>query len=416
MNNKIIFILIIGIILRIALAAFTFHPDIQHFDMAGWVIERTSFFNFYDYLSTLSGNDAISKVYQVNVFNYPPIVYLFLGSLSSFFAGFVDDSVRTAFLLNPKSIFGEFTTNMHLLTLKLPYLFFDLVSLFFFVKLFDSRDRKKLAFYFWLFNPINLYATYMIGQFDIIPTCFVIIVLWLVNRESEPDYKKLLLSSFILGIGALFKIYPFFLLIPLAALTNSWSLRVKIMLVGIIPYLLVIAPFMHSHWFKSTALVANQTTKSLYSQLPVSGGESILFFLTVLLFVYLVFLGQKVSANEFWKRCMITLSIFFIFTHYHPQWLLWLTPFLIYSLIRSKFKTTLPILIMFGSYVASLFFFDTGLTSSLFSPIFPDLFLGDSIWDFLNISVDYNYYRSVLHSIFVGALGYLIYYYYKYGD
>lgn len=112
---------------------------------------------------------------------------------------------------------------------------------------------------------------------------------------------------------------------------------------------------------------------------------------------------------EIWKFYLIPLLAFFVFTHYHPQWLIWITPLLILDLVKSKFKNIVPHALILLSWFTSLFFFDPSLAVGIFAPIVPILQNAQSIWTLLHINVDYNLSRSLIQTIFVGASLYLIY-------
>lgn len=404
-------ILIAGVIIRLILASISFHSDLRAFDFAGHIVNQGKVFDLYDYLPNLPPDDPIRNMYPVYLFNYPPVVYFFFAGANTLSNIFTDSSFSNLFFSDVIKIMGDWQLKVHLMLFKLPYLIFDLPIAYFLMKLFSSKREKLLAFAMWIFNPVNIYATYLIGQFDIIPTFFVVSSLvWLFSRGNS--LKNLLWAALLLGIGATFKIYPLFLLVPLSSLVFSWKRRILIIIVGLLPYLLTILPFLPSEGFRSTALVANQSLKSLYPQIPVSGGESILLFLLFLLFFYLIFLHIKGNMDSLWQRFFLPLLLFFIFTHYHPQWFLWLTPFLILSLLKSNFKDILPVGISLVSFFGLLFFFDPSLTLGLFSPLSPGPYHTQSIWQLMDINADYNFARSILQTLFAGAASYFIYRYF----
>lgn len=360
-------VLIAGIILRIILSLTTYHSDMQVFDLAGKLVASGNILNFYDFSSDSA------------VFNYPPAVYLYHGLFRFLFGGI-----------------------SHPLLLKLPYFIFDLLIG---ILLFKLSERKVWALAFWMFNPVSLYATYMMGQFDIIPTFFIILSVYLAVKN------KLQLSALALGGGIAFKLFPVFLVIPLIILGKNYQERIKLLIISLVPYVLSIIPYLSSHNFRTTALFANQSSKSLYANIPVSGGESILLFPVFLLLFYLLIWSkrQDFSKIDIWKLYSIPLLLFFIFTHYHPQWLIWLTPLLIFDLVMSEFKNLIPIIVIVISWFASLFFFDPSLTLGIFAPIAPALRDLPSIWILLNINVDYNIMRSLIQTVFASASLYLIY-------
>lgn len=409
--NKYWGIFILAILLRLILAAISFHPDIQAFALGGWVIQKGFILSLYDYLRTCDPNSLAAMHYPANFFIYPPSIYLFQGFFYVIFSPLIPSGVRENFLFNIQSLFGNPGLWLHLLTLKLPYLIFDILGLYFFVNLFEEKNKTSGAI-FWLFNPVLIYATYLQGQFDLIPMVFTVWSLFVLRFNKkifgvQPENA----SAIILGLGAAFKIYPLFLLLPLASLKRDWFSRIKIMALGLLTYFLTIIPYIGSRGFRSSALVASLTSKSLYAQIPISGGEAIMLFLFSTLFVYIIFLKNTATREDVWQRFFIVLLLFFSFTHYHPQWFLWLTPFLIIDLIKSNYKNLILILMTLFSFTALLFFFDQSLTFGFFAPMIKNLYNGPSLWQILHINPDLNTSRSVLQTIFVAAAFYYIYRY-----
>lgn len=377
--KKLWVILTIAILLRIVLSLTTFHSDMEVFNLAGKLVASGNILNLYDFTSDSA------------VFNYPPAVYLFHGVFKFIF-----------------NIFGlsQITQfNFPLLLLKIPYLIFDLLIGFILLKLFGSTKKGILAFILWMFNPINLYATYMMGQFDIIPTFFIVLSAYFVLKN------KLNWAAFSLGFGIAFKLFPIFLAVPLIIYGKDIREKLKLFFLSLAPYLLLVFPYLPSHSFRATALFANQSSKSFYANIPVSGGESIILFPVFLLFFYLIILSIKVKMDV-WKLYAIPLLSFFIFTHFHPQWLIWITPFLIMDLVMFEFKNLIASIIIFLTWFLSLFFFDPSLTVGIFAPVAPLLHNLPSIWVLLKINIDYNLARSFIQTAFAASALLLIYQYF----
>jgi hypothetical protein len=103
--------------------------------------------------------------------------------------------------------------------------------------------------------------------------------------------------------------------------------------------------------------------------------------------------------------------LFFVFTHYHPQWFLWITPFLLIDLVKNP-KHWLPLVLSLVSFVGLVSFFDPGLSVWLFSPIWPKLYGLPGVWQLLGLAPDINQMRSILQSLFVGVALYYIYIYF----
>lgn len=404
MRKAFVLILIIGVLIRLVLAAVTFHSDIQPFYFAGEVIAKGNVLNFYDYLKGLPANSPILKIYPTYLFNYPPLVYFFLGPISYLISLPFSRDLLHNFIFDLPSLLGNIQLNFLLLAFKLPYIFFDIAVGLLLFRFFKEPKNKLLAFTLWMFNPINLYATYMMGQFDIIPTFLTVVALYLAVKKN-----KIFVAAFLLGLGASFKVFPFLFLIPLALMKEKWWERVKIVGIGVLTYFVTILPFLNSLGFRSTALVAGQTTKSLYAALPISGGESIILFPLFIFFFYIVFYYSKGSLDGLWKKFFILLLIFFVFTHYHPQWLIWLTPFLIIDLVKSKLRHWPLVVLVFVSWLGLVSFFDSGLSVWLFSPIAPVLYGAPGIWESLGVVVDLNMARSILQTVFASTAFYYIY-------
>ncbi|MDD2822941.1 MAG: hypothetical protein PHQ59_02555 [Candidatus Daviesbacteria bacterium] len=414
--NKYILILVLGITLRLVLSLSSYHSDVAALTFAGQVITQGHILDFYDYLPNLPQSAEILKVFPTSLFNYPPLVYLLISVPATAFLFLINSTFEQTFIFNIAQAFGDLNLFAQLILFKLPYLVYDLIIALLIMKILQTPKERLLGFALWMFNPVSLYATYMIGQFDIVPTFFVVISLFLVSSKIPITNKRLLFAALMLGFGAAVKIFPLFFLVPVASLTNSWKTRIQIFIVGFSPYILSLLPFIFSKGFRSSALVANQTLKSLYPQIPVSGGESILLFVTLLIFIYIVMLKKKGLENIVWQRYLIAILPFYIFTHFHPQWFIWVTPILIIELVRNRFQNLFVVLIMLFSFIGSLFFYDPGLNINLFAPIIPSLYNGPSIWQILNINIDYNFWRSILQSLFVGAALYYLYLYFPRKD
>lgn len=355
---------VMAVTLRIVLALFSFHPDLDHFITAVGVLSQGHILDFYDHSST------------EQIFNYPPAIYLLDGLYGM--------------------VLGPLLASNGWL-LKLGYLPFDLALGFSLMHFFSGQKEKLLALGLWLFNPINLHATYLMGQFDVIPTMFVVLALVLLVQGRQ------IWGGLSLGMGVAFKIFPIFLLIPFLLQIQGWTKRLIVTVAVLVPYLIGNSAYLSSEGFRSSAIVASQSLKSFYATIPVSGGQAILLFPALLIFGFAWFYYQKTDNANIWRRFLVVLGLFFILTHTHPQWLVWLTPFLILDLVSSNFKNlglTFGIVI---SWTLLLFFFDPSLSLGLFVP-------GSvSLWEQLGVAPDYTFWRSMLHSLFAGLMAYLIF-------
>jgi hypothetical protein len=159
--------------------------------------------------------------------------------------------------------------------------------------------------------------------------------------------------------------------------------------------------------------MAGLTQKTLFAKIPVSGGENLLLFPLVLLVLYLYFWYFERSVERLWQRWFIVLLCFFIFTHFHPQWLSWLAPFLVLEVVKFRFKTVLPQIFLGLSFVGMVFLFDPSLTVKIFAPLYPILFYLPGTWQELGVRIDEVYIRSILQSVFAASCVFYIYLYFS---
>lgn len=405
-------ILTLGVILRIILSAFTFHPDVRLLDLGGHIVASGNIINMYDYLGSLPPDAYWLKGFPKDALIYPPGIFLFHGLFALIFNPFISFDFVNNFLVDYSTVLGSIELNLHLLFLKIPYMLVDLPAAFFLSRLFTNYRQRLLAFTLWIFNPLTLYGAYMMGQFDILPTFFVILALYVLTLGKTKILSNVAWAAILLGIGATFKIYPLYFLIPLAALQASWGERIKTVVLGALPYILIILPFLPSRGYRSYALFAGQIFKSFYAQIPISGGESIILFPALVIFFYLLFIVIKPVRENLWQAFFIIILLFLMLTHYHPQWFLWVTPFLIIDMVKNNFKNLLPMFLAFGSFFGLLFFFEQSLTLGLFSPIWHNLYNGQSLFEILKLHPDYNFSRSILQTILAGSGLYFIYQYF----
>jgi len=409
MKKTISIILGIGIIIRLFLSYTTYHSDVVPFDFAGKVIASGNITNFYDYLWELPEDHPYLKVYPRYLFNYPPLPYFFLGGFSLLTTWMVDQTVHDNFVLDFSSTLGNSQLNLLLLLLKLPYFIFDIAIAYLLMTFFKDQKQKILAFALWIFNPVTLYSTYTVGQFDVIPTFLTVLALYFATREKR---QNLVLSAVMLGIGAGFKIFPLLFMVPLVFVEKNFWQKIKLLSISALTYAISAYPFIFSEGFRRTAALASQTTKSFYANIPISGGESVILFLAAVVFLYILFFYTETKTEDLWKRFFVMILTFFIFTHFHPQWFLWTMPFFTLDLVITKFKHLPIFIVLLLVYVGMISFFDSGLSIGLFAAINPSLYNLPDFWKMIGLNLDVNSMRSLLHTVFVGISVYYIHYYF----
>lgn len=391
--KKIILLIFIGLVVRLVLMPITLHPDLWAISFSEYFFAFKGVTNIYDYLASLPSNFPLVQNYGRNFFTYPPLAYFTFGIFGIILRPFFSQDFFKNLAVFLPNILNDNRIYFHLFLTKLPYLFFDFGLLILLTKLFKEEKDKILVAVLWLFNPLSLYTSFMVGQFDIIPVFFTVLSLFLVKKN------KWGWAAFSLGIGGAYKMFPLFFL-PFLAISGGKTFfeKMKIFFIGLIPYVFTIAPFLGSINFRQTVLLSNQSQKMLFAKIPVSGAE----YLSVFVVIYFFLLAFSLTKNlDLWKWFLMVMMLFFGITHYHPQWFLWLTPFLIVFWVKDKRFISLPLMFIL-SWFLILLFFESSLSIGLFLPIFPQLATTIPFIDIFSKFFDPFVFKSLVRSIFAG--------------
>ncbi|HUV71501.1 MAG TPA: glycosyltransferase family 87 protein [Clostridia bacterium] len=394
-SPKLFFLFLLALLLRLALMLTTLHPDLWAISFAEHLFAYKGVINIYDYLGELPQTAILVKNYGQNFFTYPPLAYFTLGIFGWLLKPLFNADFFTNLAVNLPTILENRYLAGHLFLTKLPYLFFDMGILVLLRKLFDEPRKKFLATILWLFNPLLFYTAYMIGQFDIIPVFLTLLAVFLV-RKKRPFW-----AAFLLGIGGAYKMFPL-LFLPFLAVVQGKNLKrtLFLLLTGFLPYFFSILPFLNSVNFRQTVLLSNQSQKMLFARIPVSGAE----YLSLFVVLYLFLLGLAVmKKGEIWRWFLAVLLIFFALTHYHPQWFLWISPFLIIFWAEHRRLAIFPISLFLGWLLLTLFF-EPSLSVALFAPVIPSLTLVQPLSVLIGRFYDVFQLKSLIRSVFAAIV------------
>src|SRR3989344_475359 len=307
--------IILGLVIRLALIPAYVHPDLKGFNFGAYLIsQQGQLLTFYDYLSSLPAGHQLVRQYHPDLFIYPPLAYLTPALFMKLLSPFYPWPVFNQFIFDAGNVASS--SHMILLTylLKIPYLLADFLSLWLIIKLADAKSRQWAGL-LWIFNPVTLYSTYLIGQFDIYLVAAVLLALYF-SSDSRPR-----LAAITLGLAAAFKPFPLFFL---PFLPGS---KVKNVALGLAAYLLVLLAYLPSPGFRSFALLASQSEKIQFAKVMVSASQYLPLF-----FVGLIFLvwkhRQNPTAFPIYGWLAAVCLLFYSLSHWHPQWFIWATPFL----------------------------------------------------------------------------------------
>lgn len=387
--------LIVAIVLRLTVSGISYHPDFSGQLLTGYFFGYKNIVNVYDYLVSLPATHPLVKNFGVgDIFIYPPLTYFTLGTLLKITTPLVSEKFFLD-IMNGLSIYQS-GLSWNLIVLKFPYLVIDIAMAFVLASLFENEKRKKWAFLLWLFNPITFYATFSMGVFDVIPALFTVLSLFFAKKN------KLYLAAAMISLGAAYKQYPLFLL-PFVVLSAKgfWE-RVKVALWGIIPYFLTIVPFLSSSAFKAMVF-GPKSQKEFYMEWMVSGAEGIYpYLLGTFLLIWHAF-QSKIVANNLWKYYLGSFLVLFSVTHYHPQWFLWVSPFIVIELVSNSWRNLWQNLTLLGCYTFIVLTFDNSLSVGLFAVINQNLNQFQGIDKLISAKFDLFFLKSVVRTLFAAT-------------
>lgn len=348
--KKITWIIILAVVLRLVLAVTTYHSDLGAFAQAGRAIAgEGKWFSFYDTMLTPKID---------TVFNYQPLAYLIPSIFYLPFRGLI---LETGNLIkNHDWITSNSSTfNPLLLLYKYPMILADLAFLWLLPKFFVGKKEKNLAILLWAFNPLAIFVSSMMGQVDIIIALFIILGLYYYQKDRP------FLSVLLIALSALIKPAGL-ILIPILALhylaTHKKLLQSLLLVVtGFGVYVLGILPYLGSAAYRHYALFAEQIGKSTYAAISIASGHDIpLFFIFYSLILLLVWQKKLSFSTASVSALLSTLA----FSHFHPQWLVWIMPWLvIYSISKSNYLISFVSIIC---WLVILFSFDQSLHLQIF--------------------------------------------------
>ena len=378
-------LLVLAIFLRVLVAAFLFHPDIKTYNYQASFLKK-GIFNIYTYLVENKESLPIK-----DDFVYFPLTYFTVGGYQWIASPLLGKGFDT-WVSNAGSNQVEDPNIFRYLTvLKLPYLVLDIAIAFLLMQFFESKEDKKKAFVYWLFNPFTIVLIYVYSNIDIFPVILTVLSFLMIKKQ------RLFSASLLLGLAAGFKLYPL-LFVPFL-FSAGRNLKEKIILAAtpLITFGLIALPFISVAFFQS-ALVSGNTTGIFTSDFATLG-LSILFFYTVLI-------DKKTNLFNYWVALFL---IIFSFTLFHIQWLLWVAPFLV---ILSVKKPVFSRLIFFFGIIAlaiPMLYQDRFMTVSLFRIYSTWYDLVPTPFTIIQKVYDPNNLRTILQSVLAAGSLVMIY-------
>lgn len=379
--------LVLAILLRLLIMPFYFHSDIKI------TYFKTSFLgkNVVDIYSYLDKN--IDNLTIKENFTYFPLTYFLLGGYQILISPFLGEDFNNWLSDASQTASDRVGVYRYLFLLKLPYLAFDLAVAFLLLGFFQDKSDKKKIFTLWLLNPFTIILIYVFSNIDIIVVFFSVVSLLLLRKQ------KILLAAFFLGIGASFKVFPLLFLPYLLIYGKGTAEKIKIALAGILPFIISIAPFLHSQSFKDAALVSGLTTRIAFPGVQIGFGETLMVcIVSITSLFFWVYTKNSKDIKEYWFHILALLLLLLSTIHYHIQWILWVAPFLALLDVFKESTKKLAIIWMIVAVLIPLLYDDKSMGVSLLSAISPLYNLLPTFFAVIQKIYDPYLLQSALHS------------------
>ena len=240
----------------------------------------------------------------------------------------------------------------------------------------SAQNAKQMAA-FWLTSPLMIFSQFIFGQYDILTTFFVVAGLHALIEDHR--------GKFILyfAIAVTFKYFALFLFLPLLLLKEKRPARVLLSLSAcLLPALAEILLYHRSPGFQNGVMHWNIWDRMYEVGLGAAHGKVPLFFLSwALLCIHCHFKYPDDEADS--RKWMLyaplaASGLFFLFVHWHPQWLLIMTPFLCMTTFLNK-KSDSFIILDIG-----LFYFFLALSTQMWAMNVDQALWQRGIWGSLN--------------------------------
>lgn len=407
-NQKYLYILLIlfAVVIRLILMPISAHSDLFVINMFPSLLWRQ---NVVDILSY-----SKEHVNRVGFSYYPPLTYFTFGIFQFFYQPFSNtffpwiDQLRTLYIGSFDGQAPDYIKQVSnpmifrdIFLVKTPYLIFDMGCILILSKFIKRKIVNKKTIILWLFNPVLLYGAYTFGQFDIIPTFFILLGFLLISKNPS-------LGILSIGIAGAFKNYAFIFIIPLVIIYgNSLASKARLAIIAFIPTTIFIIPTLLNNPHEAVFAVFNRIL--LQSKRPLEGWalySQILRYLALASSYFFVILLAflNISKNK-WRfsigLCYISILLLLTIaprTSFH--YLFWAFPLTI--LWFRRIKTAALILIVQTISFASYKVLAPQLQAGLFAPINPDYFYSlPTVNNLVNQVVPYQIISSTGFFIFL---------------
>lgn len=373
-----------------------------------------------DLLSTAYVTAVLVDQHQLILSNEPPPFFYVEGGLYWLFHPLISSQLDTLFTAStaytPAQTLETLAAqtgsiNLVVAILKLPFLLADLTVAFVLPRFFANSRQGFAALLIWWFNPVSLYVSYMIGQYDVIAAAFLILAFYFLRSNREAWFVAAL------GLATFFELFailvvPFVLiyrinrsptLVGKAKKAGAVLLAPALAIVGLLLILHFQPPryepanlaltgysldgnfgnLVYNRGLTTAPILAGLWTYLGFSaQFSILSGLSDVILLVVFAYGVLLLLLDRtphVTWDHLFAVSLASFLVFFALSGFLVQWVVWVLPFLTLMLAKDFRKLILPYLIFIGGFFMYAWYFRAVLWGNLLQISFPGVSGADPI-------------------------------------
>lgn len=198
-----------------------------------------------------------------------------------------------------------------------------------------SNSKSRFGTFLWFTTPIAIFGAFIWGQYDIFTVTFVLLGVYYYLKNNNP------LFIFFFAIALTFKYYSLLIFFPLLLLKEKRiTTIIKYSFFYFIPIILLILPYLSSEAFHNNVFGFAAPRGILFPEIPL-GPYSLKFFIMFWIAIasWAYFTNAVDRTDLFkWMNYFAGLVMFLLFglSSYHPQWILFATPFWVMGALTSK--------------------------------------------------------------------------------
>lgn len=200
---------------------------------------------------------------------------------------------------------------------------------------FDNK-KSKITSFLWITTPIAMFSQFIFGQYDIFTIFFMLLGIYFYFKNDDFRF------ALFFGISLTFKYFPAFIFIVLLIYREKNIFKIiKQCAIFIIPFAVELLIYISDSAFRERVLGFGATSYIFGLTLKTEYAINIKIFLIFWIFIcgYVYFSEVKNKAeNEKWIFYYLSLVSFMLFglTYWHPQWVIFITPFLVFGTVINK--------------------------------------------------------------------------------